>query len=62
VPKSLRRYAPREIQFLAGGTGGTSTGTSDHLDYLKSDPDKDPRETPGRAAKPDAHEVLLSLA
>jgi hypothetical protein len=63
VVKSLVSYNPREIQYLAGGTGGDLSYFSITNDYLKSDrADKDPRETPAGRSSPDAHEVLLPLA
>jgi hypothetical protein len=63
VVKSFVSYNPREIQYLAGGTGNDLAYFSLTNDYLKSDrADKDPRETPAGRSNPDAHEVLFSLA
>jgi hypothetical protein len=55
-------YNPREIQFLAGGSGWDQHWYSRTLDFAKVDrADKDVRETPAGKSKHEAREVLFSL-
>jgi hypothetical protein len=64
VPKSASvAYSPREVQFLASGTGWDQYWYTRTLDFNRvENPDKDVRERPGGNAKHDAREILFTLS